>query len=90
MIIRRVETPERKLWKVKFTFTAMPLSIAIGREIRDVLWPNNARVTKIMRGEESVFPSADTVILEGDLLTFSCLTDNHKIIEDDLKNILGD
>ena len=86
-----IEESDQKIKKekVKFTFTAMPLSIAIGREIRDVLWPNNARVTKIMRGEESVFPSADTVILEGDLLTFSCLTDNPKIIEDDLKNILG-
>ncbi|MBR2337476.1 MAG: chloride channel protein [Clostridia bacterium] len=86
-----VEESDQKVKKesVKFTFTAKPLSIAIGREIRDVLWPNNARVTKILRGEETVFPSADTVILEGDVLTFSCFTDNAKIVEDDLKNILG-
>ena len=86
-----VEESDQKIKKesFKFTLTAMPLSIAIGREIRDVLWPNNARVTKIMRGEESVFPSADTVIVEGDVLTFSCLTDDPKIIEDDLKHILG-
>lgn len=86
-----VEESDQKIKKesFKFTFTAMPLSIAIGREIRDVLWPNNARVTNIVRGDEMVFPSADTVILEGDVLTFSCFTDNAKIIEDDLKNILG-
>ncbi len=86
-----VEESDQKVKKqsVQFTFTAMPLSIAIGREIRDVLWPNNARVTKIIRNGEAVFPSADTVISEGDELTFNCLTDNPKIIEDDLRNILG-
>ena len=86
-----VEDAEKKIvkTKVKFTFTAMPLSIAIGREIRDVLWPNDVRVTKILRGEESVFPNADTVIMAGDELSFICYTDNAKIIEDDLKNILG-
>ena len=86
-----VEEAEKKIvkTKVKFTFTAMPLSIAIGREIRDVLWPNDVRVTKILRGEESVFPNADTVIMAGDELSFICYTDNAKIIEDDLKNILG-
>ncbi len=86
-----VEESDQKIKKekVKFTLTAMPLSIAIGREIRDVLWPNDVRVTKIVRGEESVFPNGDTVILEGDELSFICYTDNAKIIEDDIKNILG-
>ncbi|MBE5742697.1 MAG: hypothetical protein E7360_05225 [Clostridiales bacterium] len=73
----------------KFTFTAMPLSIAIGREIRDVLWPNGVRVTKILRGEEVLLPDGGTVILEGDEIAFTCLTDQPKLIEDDLRNILG-
>ena len=75
--------------KVKFTFTAMPLSIAIGREIRDVLWPNGVQVTKIIRNDESVFPEGGTVILAGDEISFSCLTDNPSAMEDDIKHILG-
>ena len=80
---------KRVMQNVKFTFTAMPLSIAIGRQIRDVLWPNNVRVTKIIRGTDAVFPSADTVILAGDVITFSCSTDEPNAIEDDIKHILG-
>ena len=73
----------------KFTFTAMPLAIANGREIRDILWPNGVRVTKIIRDEEVLRPDGGTQILEGDIITFKCRTEEPKFIEDDLKNILG-
>ncbi len=76
--------------KIKITLVAKPLSIAIGREIRDVLWPSNAIVTNIVREGESLLPEGGTVIKEGDQITFSCQTDTPNIIEDDLKNILGD
>ena len=91
LLEQMVEESEKNIRKekVKLVITAMPLSIAIGREIKEVLWPSCARVVKIFRGEESVYPEADTVILEGDVLTFSCYTDNPKIVEDDLRNILG-
>ena len=86
-----VEENEKKVHKerVVFVLKAMPLSIAIGREIRDVLWPSNTRVVRIVRNEENVYPEAETVILEGDLLTFNCFTDEPKVIENDLRNILG-
>ena len=85
------EIEERKHKQTyKFVLFARPSSIAIGREIRDVLWPNSVRVTKIIRDGESVFPDGGTVIEEGDELYFSALTDNPSAIEDDVKNILGD
>jgi uncharacterized transporter YbjL len=74
----------------KFVLVARPSSIAIGREIRDVLWPSGVSVTKIIRDGESVFPDGGTVIQEGDELFFSSLTDNPVAVEDDVKNILGD
>ena len=86
-VVETEQKAERK--KVEFILTAMPLSIAIGREIRDVLWPNGARVTKIIRGGENVFPEGGTVICAGDEITFTCLTDQPKLIEDDLKHVLG-
>ena len=91
LLEQMVEESDKKVDKERaiFVFNAMPLSIAIGREIREVLWPSSVRVVKIVRNGEWVYPEADTVILEGDELTFSCYTDNPKIVEDDLRNILG-
>ena len=85
LLEQMVEEADKNLRKekVKLVITAMPLSIAIGREIKEVLWPSSARVVKIFRGEENVYPEADTVILAGDVLTFSCYTDNPKLVEDD-------
>lgn len=71
-------------------YVAKPLCIAMGREIRDVLWPNGVKVTKILRNGEEIVPDGGTVICEGDELTFKCTAESQSATEDDLKNILGD
>ena len=44
-------------------------SVAAGRALRDVLFPQDARVTRVERGEEHFIPDGNTVLLPGDILT---------------------
>lgn len=64
-------------------------SIADKREVRDVLWPANTRVTEIARGEEVILPDGDTVLKSGDVLTIVCYTDDSKKTREELEHILG-
>ena len=61
--------------KVVYTFTIAKGAIAEKRGVRDVLWPGNARVTELLRGEERILPSGETVLRSGDVLTIVCKTD---------------
>jgi H+/Cl- antiporter ClcA len=64
-------------------------SIADKRQVRDVLWPANARVTEIARGDETILPDGDTVLHGGDILTIVCKTDDPKKSREELEHILG-
>ncbi len=64
-------------------------SIADKRQVRDVLWPANSRVTEILRGEETILPDGDTVLHGGDVLTIVCKTDDAKKSREELEHILG-
>ena len=64
-------------------------SIADKRQVRDVLWPANCRVTEIIRGEETILPDGDTVLHGGDVLTIVCKTDDPKKSREELEHILG-
>ena len=64
-------------------------SIADKRQVRDVLWPANARVTEIARGDEVILPDGDTVLHGGDVLTIVCKTDDPKKSREELEHILG-
>ena len=64
-------------------------SIADKRQVRDVLWPANCRVTEISRGDETILPDGDTVLHGGDILTIVCKTDNPKKSREELEHILG-
>ena len=64
-------------------------SIADKRQVRDVLWPANSRVTEILRGEETILPDGDTVLHGGDVLTIVCKTDDPKKSREELEHILG-
>ena len=46
-------------------------SIAAGRNVRDVLWPAGARIVRLDHGDLSVVPDGNTLILVGDVLTFT-------------------
>ena len=45
-------------------------SIAAGRTVRDVLWPEGVRIVKLERAGETLTPDGNTRIREGDVLTF--------------------
>lgn len=64
-------------------------AIADKREVRDVLWPANTRVTEIHRGEEVILPDGETVIHGGDVLTIVCKTVQPHKTKEDLEHILG-
>lgn len=64
-------------------------SIADKRQVRDVLWPANVRVTEIARGDETILPDGDTVLHGGDVLTIVCKTDDPKKSREELEHILG-
>ena len=74
--------------KVVYTFTVAKGAIAEKREVRDVLWPGNARVTDLMRGEEHILPGGKTVLHANDTLTIVCKTDEPEKIRDELEHIL--
>ena len=74
--------------KVVYTFTVGKGAIAEKREVRDVLWPGNARVTELIRGEEHILPSGKTVLHSCDVLTIVCKTDESEKIRDELEHIL--
>ena len=72
-----------------YTFTVADGAIAEKRAVRDVLWPSNARVKEIERGEEHILPDGETVLQAGDILTIVCRTDEHQKVKDELEHILG-
>ena len=79
------ERAVREVYVLGVTFGA----IADKRAVRDVLWPANARVTEIKRGEEVILPDGDTVIRGGDVLTIVCRTEEPSKTKEDLLHILG-
>ncbi len=65
-------------------------SLAEDREIRAILWPTNARIIAILRGEKEVVPEGDTILKEGDVLTVVCKTEDREMSGDDLLHIVGE
>ncbi len=64
-------------------------ALADKREVKDVLWPAGVRVKEIHRGEETILPDGDTLLLGGDVLTIVCKTADPAKSKDDLEHILG-
>ena len=75
--------------KVVFTLTVENGSMAVGRAVRDVLWPGNARVKELMREDEHILPDGGTVLHAGDVLTVVVKTDEPEKIKDELLHIVG-
>lgn len=72
-----------------YTLTVAKGSLADKRAVRDILWPANARVKELERGEEHILPDGDTVLRAEDVLTIVCKTDEPQKIRDELEHILG-
>lgn len=65
-----------------FDFRVPPGSIADGRHVREVAWPEGSTLVSIRRGREVLVPDGDTLLLSGDVITaFGTDSSKHRVIE---------
>jgi chloride channel protein, CIC family len=65
-----------------YEFRIPPGSMADGRSIREVAWPEGSTLVSIRREREVQVPSGDTVLLKGDVVTaFGTITSKDRMIE---------
>jgi len=65
-----------------YDFRVPPGSIADGRAIREVSWPEGSTLVSIRRERDVMVPNGNTVLLKGDLITaFGTSTSKERIIE---------
>lgn len=64
--------------QIKVRLRVLANGNAAGRAVRDILWPADALVTVLMRGEEKIIPDGNTVLAEGDILTVEGETGNRE------------
>ena len=65
-----------------YDFKVPPRSIADGRAIREVSWPEGSTLVSIRRERNVMVPSGDTVLLNGDLITaFGTPTSKERMID---------
>jgi CIC family chloride channel protein len=65
-----------------YEFRIPPGSMADGRSIREVAWPEGSTLVSIRREREVQVPSGDTVLLKGDVVTaFGTITSKDQMIE---------
>lgn len=63
---------------------------AAGKEIRNILWPFSALVTKIERGDEALIPGGSTVLLEGDRITVEGRPEDREEYLSALASVVGE
>ena len=59
---------------IKFDVKIVGKSYADHKKIRDIIWPNKCFVESILRGEDFLILTSDTVLYEGDILTIKVET----------------
>ena len=65
-----------------YDFRVPPGSIADGRAIREVSWPEESTLVSVRREREVIVPGGDTVLMKGDVVTaFGTATSKSKMIE---------
>jgi trk system potassium uptake protein TrkA len=65
-----------------YEFRIPPGSMADGRPIRDVAWPEGSTLVSIRRDRQVEVPTGDTVLESGDVVTaFGTLTSKERMIE---------
>jgi K+/H+ antiporter YhaU regulatory subunit KhtT len=65
-----------------YDFRVPPGSIADGRAIREVSWPEGSTLVSIRRDRDILIPSGTTVLISGDLITaFGTSTSKERMIE---------
>ncbi len=73
----------------EFSATILPGSAAQGRPIREVLWPENMRISSLKREGETIVPTADTVLLADDVLYFEGDAEDVAAVEQRVHEILS-
>ena len=65
-----------------YDFRVPPGSIADGKSIREVSWPEESTLVSVRRGREVIVPGGDIVLIRGDVVTaFGTATSKSKMIE---------
>jgi CBS domain-containing protein len=65
-----------------YDFRVPPGSIADGRAIREVSWPEESTLVSVRREREVIIPVGDTILMKGDVVTaFGTATSKAKMIE---------
>ncbi|HLF42413.1 MAG TPA: chloride channel protein [Acidimicrobiia bacterium] len=65
-----------------YDFRVPPSSVADGRAIREVSWPEGSTLVSIRRGRDVLVPSGATILHRGDLITaFGTTTSKERMIE---------
>jgi K+/H+ antiporter YhaU regulatory subunit KhtT len=65
-----------------YEFRVPPGSIADGRAIREVAWPEESTLVSIRRERDVIVPSGDTILDRGDVITaFGTAASKEKMIE---------
>jgi CIC family chloride channel protein len=65
-----------------YDFRVPPGSIADGRQIREVSWPEGSTLVSIRRERDVIVPRGDTILIRGDLITaFGTPTSKERVVE---------
>ena len=87
------QTSEKEQTEVKqvlsFILPVRAQGIVDGLAIKDVLWPTGAMVKGILRGEERVTPTAETLLLAEDIITVEVQTSDGEGVEKELNLLTG-
>ena len=72
---------------VEVPLTVQPDSFAEGKELRDILWPNNCMVVSYEREDEQLYKLG---IVAGDVITVHYKTYNSVETAEEIKNLVGE
>lgn len=79
-----------KVLRITARFRVLRESPSDGRAVRNVLWPSDALLTKVARGEDTIVPDGSTVLAEGDILTVTGETVEREEYLKILKHTVGE
>ncbi|MDE6276441.1 MAG: chloride channel protein [Clostridia bacterium] len=89
MLDRLVEQNASSVVKKDFVIAVEKGTFAVGRQIKDIMWPANALITQVMRANgESLIPDGKTRLKEGDKLTIVVKSSDFHETEEFLSNLL--
>lgn len=92
-VLLEQQTSEKEQTEVKqvlsFILPVRAQGIVDGLAIKDVLWPTGAMVKGILRGEERVTPTAETLLLAEDIITVEVQTSDGEGVEKELNLLTG-